>query len=86
MIDPSDLNALQAMMPDKWMVRKIDPGGTKQNYWIAANPRTMEGRIFAKDEHNKALDYVNEKNRYEAEQQSKADAIIARNNRKGESG
>lgn len=86
MMEPGDLNALQAMMPDKWMVRKITPGGTQQNYWIAANPRTLEGRLFPKDEHDKALDYVNERNKFQADQDARAAAIIARNNREGTDG
>ena len=88
MIEPGDLNALQAMMPDKWMIKKIASGDPKA-YWIAANPRTLEGRVFAKEDHDKALDYVNEKNKYEADQAAKARGILERHerdNRKGQDG
>lgn len=86
MIEPGDLNALQSMMPDKWIVRRISPGGNDQSYWIAANPRTFEGKIFAKADHDKALDYVNEKNKFEKDQADRAEALLDRHHRKGESG
>ena len=40
-----------AAQPNRFSVKRI-AHGTDQFYWVAANPATMQGQVFARDKKN----------------------------------
>ena len=48
-------------LPDKWFVKRITASNNERAWWIAANPHTGEGKVFARDEWDDAVAYANER-------------------------
>ena len=59
--DLDKLDAIRHKLPDVWMVKRIKDSNNPAAWWVAANPRRGEGKIFAKDEWDKAMAYADEK-------------------------
>lgn len=53
--------AMIASLPNKWFVKRIIGSQNEAAWWIAANPYTGEGKVFARDEWDDAVAYANER-------------------------
>lgn len=57
------LDAIRHKLPDVWMVRRIKDSTNEAAWWVAANPRWNEGKVFAKHEWDQAVAYADAKSK-----------------------
>lgn len=55
------MNVPDDLLPDRWFVKRIEHSKNEAAWWIAANPKRGEGKIFAKGDWEAAVSYARER-------------------------